>query len=64
MPEKASDLDVLIKGEQEMPLDKILNLKLIFDNSKLPYVVNFADYNNLTEEFFEFIKKDLVDIFK
>ena len=49
--EKASDLDILIKGEQEMPFDKILNLKLIFDNSKLPYVVNFVDYNNLTNDF-------------
>lgn len=62
--EKASDLDILIKGEKEMPLDKILNLKLVFDNSNLPYVVNFADYNNLTMEFYEYIKNDLVEVYQ
>lgn len=61
--EKSSDLEILIKGEQEMTLDKILDLKLIFDSSKLPYYVNFVDYNILTKEFFEMIKDDLVSIY-
>lgn len=59
--EKTSDLDILIKGEKEMPLFILSNLKEKFDTSYLPYIVNFSDYHNITPDFYEHIKQDLVN---
>ena len=57
---KTSDLDILIKGNQEMPLKNLVELKEKFDESKLPYIVNFTDYNNIDGNFYSLIKDDLV----
>ena len=57
---KTSDLDILIKGNQEMPLRDLVEIKEKFDESKLPYIVNFADYNSIDEKFYNLIKDDLV----
>lgn len=57
---KTSDLDILIRGEQEMPLKELVELKEKFDESKLPYVVNFTDYNSIDKNFYNLIKDDLV----
>ena len=59
--EKTSDLDVLIKGQKEMPLFILSELKEKFDDSYLPYIVNFSDYHNITPDFYEHIKQDLVN---
>ena len=59
---KTSDLDILIKGEQEMPLSDLVELREKFDESKLSYIVNFTDYNGLDEKFYSLIKDDLVPI--
>lgn len=59
---KLSDLDILIKGKYEMPYDKLEMIKYLFDNSDLSYIVNFADYNNIDEKFYNMIAKDLVKI--
>lgn len=59
--EKTSDLDVLIKGEKEMPLFILSELKEKFDDSYLPYIVNFYDYHSITPDFYEHIKQDLVN---
>ena len=61
--EKSSDLDVLIHGKAEIPYDKLETLKFLFDNSDLPFVVNFADFYNIDEKFYDLIKKDLVKVF-
>ena len=58
-----SDLDILIKGDEEMPLITLLEIKQLFDESLLPYVVNFTDYNKIENSFYALIKKDLVPIF-
>ena len=55
-------LDILIKGTSEMPLLDLVELKEKFDESKLPYIVNFTDYNGLDEKFYNLIKNDLVPI--
>ena len=60
---KVSDLDILVKGQEKMPLDVLETLKQQFDNSSLPYVVNFSDYNSIDKNFYESIKKDLVQVF-
>jgi predicted nucleotidyltransferase len=58
--EKNSDLDILIKGNEEMPLILLGEIKEAFDNSKLPYVVNFSDYYSLDKDFYNRIEKDLL----
>ena len=57
---KTSDLDILIKSNQEMPLKDLVELKEKFDESSLPYIVNFTDYNNIDDNFYSLIKDDLV----
>lgn len=57
---KTSDLDILIKGNQEMPLKDLVELKEKFDESKLPYIVNFTDYCNIDANFYSLIKDDLI----
>lgn len=55
-----SDLDILVKSND---YDKIITpLKEKFDNSSLPYVVNFADFYALDKKFFELIKNDLIKV--
>ena len=58
--EKTSDLDILIKGKDKIPLAALEELKEKFDSSLLPFVVNFSDYNSITKEFYNLIQKDLV----
>lgn len=60
--EVTSDLDILVKGEKEFPLDKLEMVKILFDNSDLPYIVNFVDYNSIDERFYKLIEKDLVRV--
>ncbi len=59
---KVSDLDVMIKGANKVEYDDIEVLKTLFDNSNLPYIVNFVDYYSLDEHFYNLIKDDLVKI--
>ena len=60
---KLSDLDILIKGDNEIPLEELSLIKTLFDASNLPYIVNFADYNSVDKRFYELIEKDLVKVF-
>ena len=57
---KTSDLDILIKGENEMPLPDLIKLKEKMNESRLPYIVNFTDYNSVDENFYNLIKNDLI----
>ena len=61
---KTSDLDILIKSTQEMPLSELVDLKEKFDISKLPYIVNFSEYIKMNENFYNLIKNDLIAIDK
>ncbi len=58
--EKTSDLDILIKSK--IPYEKLEIIKFLFDQSNLPYVVNFTDYDTIDEKFYKLIEKDLVRI--
>lgn len=60
--EKASDLDVLIHGKMQMPYSELETIKFLFDKSDLPFIVNFTDYYNIDEKFYNLIKKDLVEV--
>jgi predicted nucleotidyltransferase len=58
--EPTSDLDILIKGQTAMPLSVLADIKEQFDQSRLPYVVNFSDYHNISADFYRHIEKDLI----
>lgn len=53
-----SDLDILVKSEKNI----IPELKIRFDASYLPYVVNLTDLNSIDEKFYNLIKNDLTKI--
>lgn len=53
-----SDLDILVKSEKNI----IPELKILFDTSYLPYVVNFTNYNSIDKNFYNLIKNDLIEI--
>lgn len=55
-----SDLDVLIMGNNNE--NTIPELKRKFDESYLPYVVNFVDFNLINDSFYNLIKNDLVKL--
>lgn len=58
-----SDLDILIKGTEEMPIDILCEIKQVFDASSLPYIINFTDYNKINHSFYNLIKDDIVSVF-
>ncbi len=60
---RSSDLDILIKGEDEMPWNVLSKLRFEFDNSLIPYIVNFADYHKISKDFYALIEKTLVKVF-
>jgi len=55
-----SDLDILVKSENYEQI--ISNLKYEFDQSLLPYIVNFADFHSMDNHFYNLIKDSLVRI--
>lgn len=57
---KSSDLDILVNSNNYNRIYR--DLKEDFDNSHIPYIVNFVDKNNVSEEFYSFIQKDLVKL--
>lgn len=59
---KTSDLDILIKGEKEMSLAELSELKEKFDESRLPYIVNFSDFHSINDVFYKLIEKDLTSV--
>lgn len=61
---KSSDLDILVKGETEMPSKTISELRERCDLSNLGFIVNFTDYNKIDKSSYNLIKDDLVDIFE
>jgi hypothetical protein len=46
-----------------MPLDTLDQIKQQFDESPLPYIVNFSDFHKLDETFYNRIKDDLNAVF-
>lgn len=53
-----SDLDILIKGD--VSPDDLDTMRMLFDKSRLPYVVNFS--YDVDEKFYNLIKDDLVKV--
>lgn len=59
---KSSDLDILVKGPNQAPLILLDEIKEIFYNSKLPFIVNVADFYTIDKNFYDKIKADLIPV--
>lgn len=59
---KSSDLDILIKSDTPIPTLIMNELSTKFNESKIPYIVNFSDFNLLEDNFFKHIQSTLVKI--
>lgn len=54
-----SDVDIALKDKEKISIDKILKLRVKFENSTFPYKVDILDLNNVKDEFKKIIEKDL-----
>jgi len=61
--QKPSDLDILIKGSEEMPIETFAKLRREFDESWLPFIIDLHDFHRMTEKFYQLIEPSLVDVF-
>jgi type I restriction enzyme S subunit len=52
-----SDLDLSIKSDQPLPLDRLAKLKLAFEESDLPFRVDVVDWARTGENFRKIIRK-------
>lgn len=59
---KSSDLDILLKSDEEVPYSVMDDIELKFNESLIPYVVNISQFINMDEHFYNLIKDDLVKI--
>ena len=57
-----SDLDIMAKGSSELPYELLNELRLRFDNSKLPFIVHISDFQKLDKSFLEQIRDSTVKI--
>jgi predicted nucleotidyltransferase len=59
-----SDLDVVIRGQKEINIQQISNLRLAFEESDLPFRVDVLDWHTLSDEFKAIIMKkhEVLDI--
>lgn len=54
-----SDLDILIKGEERLPLETYYALKDAFEYSNLPFRVDLLDWHRLSTDFQKAINDQL-----
>ena len=59
---KSSDLDILIKSDTPIPTLIMNELSTKFNESKIPYIVNFSEFNLLEDKYFKHIQPTLVKI--
>lgn len=57
-----SDIDIALKAKNNIPIDKILKIKALFQDSTFPYKVDIIDLNSIEEYFYNIIKDDMVKI--
>ena len=59
---KSSDLDIFIKSDKEIPFEIIEEMKLKFNKSLIPYVVNFSQSIQMDKYFYQLIEPTLVRV--
>ncbi len=57
--QKSSDLDILVKGKIPIDNQTLTEINEKIDNSDIPFVVHFSDYQDMNQNFYENIKNDL-----
>ena len=56
-----SDLDIVVKGNEIIPLDKISIIQGIFSECDLPYKVDLIDFYRVSEEFKQIMMKRTIE---
>lgn len=59
---ESSDLDILIESATEIKQSDIENLEKEFNESLIPYRVNFSRRDRMEDYFYELIKDNLVKV--
>ncbi len=57
-----SDIDLVIMNEKSLPLAVTAQLALAFEESNLPYRVDFVQWVDLTDDFKQLIKAESVTV--
>jgi len=57
-----SDLDIIVDSQEELPLLLMAELREAFSESLLPWNVDVIDSFTCSSEFFNYIEKDMVNI--
>ncbi len=53
-----SDLDLVVMGNQALPIEKLNEIKFEFSNSDLPILIDIIDWHAISDSFREKIKAD------
>lgn len=61
--QRYSDVDLLLKGENPLPLELLSDLEERFDESNLPYRVDLIDWHGISESFRQTIEGQCEDLF-
>ena len=59
---RASDLDILIKSDNQLSYTELDELKTKFNESKIPYIVNFSQFCTMDKYFYDLIENSLVEV--
>lgn len=57
---KSSDLDILLKTNQNVSISILKEISDKFNQSKIPYIINISDYNKMSEDFIRLIEPTLI----
>jgi uncharacterized protein len=57
-----SDLDVALKSDSKIDVDKINKIKIGLDDTTIPYKIDVIDLNEISDSFKSCIEKSLIEI--
>lgn len=60
--QKHSDIDIVLKGKEAIPLSQIASLKFALSDSDLPYLVDVVDWYRISTEFQRKIQSHWVEL--
>ena len=59
---RASDLDILIKSDEQISASELEDLRTKFNESRIPYIVNFSQFCTMDKYFYDLIENSLVEV--
>lgn len=57
-----SDIDIGIRGDEEVPLRKLILIKHEIEDSKIPYKVDVVDFAHVSDKFKDLALKETVKL--